>query len=47
MAMRIFYTTTDCGANLYDIAKSALEGKVYAVIYTDVGEFVGTFNLPQ
>ena len=40
-------TTTDCGANLYDIALSTLSGNVYAVIYTDAGNFVGSFNMPQ
>jgi hypothetical protein len=36
-------TTTDCGANLYDIALSTLSGNVYAVIYTGAGDFVGSF----
>jgi hypothetical protein len=36
-------TTTDCGANLFDIALSTLSGNVYAVISTDAGDFMGSF----
>lgn len=36
-------TTTDCGANLFDIALSTFSGNVNAVIYTDAGDFVGSF----
>jgi len=34
-------TTTDCGATLYDIALSMLNGDVYAVIHADTGDLVG------